>query len=186
MTRKESLHDNLVRLQRKDRSLLHVLIDVNGLWEKGKLVHSRWFVRDVTRRVELEKEILAISDQERQQMGQDLHDDLCQQLTSIEFLTRALEQKLQANSPAESAQAKEISQLTRRAITHARDLARGMFPVEYAPERPGGSASGPGLPHQSSVPDRLPVRGEYLSVSCITAQRKCTFIGSRRRPSGMR
>ena len=130
ITRKESLHDNLVRLQRKDRSLLHVLIDVNGLWEKGKLVHSRWFVRDVTRRVELEKEILAISDQERQQMGQDLHDDLCQQLTSIEFLTRALERGLQANSRTESAQAKEISQLTRRAITHARDLARGMFPVE--------------------------------------------------------
>ena len=66
---------------------LHVLIDANGLWEKGKLVHSCWFVRDVTRRVELEKEILAISDRERQQMGQDLHDDLCQQLTSIEFLT---------------------------------------------------------------------------------------------------
>jgi PAS domain S-box-containing protein len=130
LTRKESLHDNLVRLQRKDGSLLHVLIDVNGLWEKGKLVHSRWFVRDITRRVELEKEILAISDQERQQMGQDLHDDLCQQLTSIEFLTRALEQKLQANFRAESAQTKEIGQLTRRAISYARELAYGMSPLE--------------------------------------------------------
>src|SRR5208283_985676 len=121
LQQKELLHDNLVRFLRKDGSLAHVLIDANGLWEKGKLVHSRWFVRDVTRRVELEKEILAISDQERQQMGQDLHDDLCQQLTSVEFLTRALERGLQANSRTESAQAKEISQLTRRAITHARD-----------------------------------------------------------------
>jgi PAS domain S-box-containing protein len=130
LARQESLHDNLVRLQRNDRSLLHVLIDANGLWEKGKLVQSRWFVRDITRRMELEKEILAVSDRERQRIGQDLHDDLCQQLTSIEFLTRALERKLQANSRAEGAQAKEIGQLTRRAITHARELAHGMFPVE--------------------------------------------------------
>jgi PAS domain S-box-containing protein len=130
ITRKGLLHDNLVRLQRKDRSLLHVLIDGNGLWEKRKLVHTRWFVRDVTRRVELEKEILAVSDRERQRIGQDLHDDLCQQLTSIEFLTRALERRLQADSRAEGAQAKEIGQLTRRAITYARELAHGMFPVE--------------------------------------------------------
>jgi signal transduction histidine kinase len=130
ITRKGLLHDNLVRLQRKDRSLLHVFMDANGLWEKGKMVHSRWFIRDVTRRVELEKEILAVSDRERQRIGQDLHDDLCQQLTSIEFLTRALERRLQANSRAEGAQAKEIGQLTRRAITHARELAHGMFPVE--------------------------------------------------------
>jgi PAS domain S-box-containing protein len=130
ITRKGLLHDNLVRLQRKDRSLLHVLIDGNGLWEKKKLVHTRWFVRDVTRRVELEKEILAVSDRERQRIGQDLHDDLCQQLTSIEFLTRALERRLQADSRAEGAQAKEIGQLTRRAITYARELAHGMFPVE--------------------------------------------------------
>jgi PAS domain S-box-containing protein len=134
LARKEFLHDNLVRLLRKDRSLAHVLIDANGLWENGKLVHTRWFVRDVTRRLELEKEILTVSDRERQRIGQELHDDLCQQLTSVEFLTRALERRLQADSRAEAAQAKEIGQLTRRAITHTRELAHGMFPVELHAE----------------------------------------------------
>ena len=37
---------------------------------------------------------------------------------------------MQADSRAEGAQAKEIGQLTRRAITYARELAHGMFPVE--------------------------------------------------------
>jgi PAS domain S-box-containing protein len=136
---KESLHDNRLRLQRKNRSLLHVLIDANGLREEGKLVHSHWFVRDVTQRVELEKEILAISDRERLRIGQDLHDDLCQQLTSIEYLNRSLERRLQANSKAEAAQATEIGQLTRQAITHARELAHGMFPVELHKESVTGA-----------------------------------------------
>jgi len=131
LARKEWLHDYRMRLPRKDRrSFLHALVDANGLWENGKLIHTHWFIRDVTQRVELEKEILAISDRERQRIGQDLHDDLCQQLTGIEFLNRALEQRLQAGSPAEAAQAKEIGHLTRRAITYARELAHGMLPVE--------------------------------------------------------
>src|SRR5262245_19148945 len=28
----------------------HVLVDADGLWEEGRLVHSRWFVRDISRR----------------------------------------------------------------------------------------------------------------------------------------
>ncbi len=134
LARKESLHDDPLRFERKNRPLLHVLVDANGWWENGKLVHSRWFIRDVTRRVALEKEILAISDRERQRIGQDLHDDLCPQLTSIEFLNRALERRLQANGRNESAQASEIGQLTRRAMTHARELARGMSPVDPHPD----------------------------------------------------
>ena len=141
LSRRESLHDNLVRLRREDGLPLHVFIDANSLWENGKMVHSRWFIRDVTRRVELEKEILAASDRERQRIGLDLHDDLCQQLASIEFLTTALKRKLQDRSIAGAAQAREIGQLVRRAITYARDLARGMFPMELHADGLGGALS---------------------------------------------
>ncbi len=140
LARKESLHDILVRLQRQDGSLRYVFIDANCALEQGKPVQSRWFVRDVTRRVELEHEILVISDRERQRIGQDLHDDLCQQLTGIEFLARALERRLHAESQVEAAQAKEVCHLIRRAITHAHDLAHGMFPVEL---HAGGLAGAP-------------------------------------------
>jgi PAS domain S-box-containing protein len=130
LARRESVRDHLLRLLGKDRSLVHVFIDANGSWEDGKLVHSRWFVRDVTRRVELEKEILLVGERVQRRIGQDLHDDLCQQLTGIEFLGRALERRLTLNSPAEAARARELSHLTRQAITHARELAHGMSPVE--------------------------------------------------------
>jgi PAS domain S-box-containing protein len=138
LARKETLHNYPARLRRKDGSLRHILINANGLWEKGKLVHSRWFVRDVTPRVELEQEMLLIGERVQRRIGQDLHDHLCQQLAGIEFLSRALERRLAANAPTEAARARQLAQLTRQAIAHTRELARGMSLME--PE-PGGLAA---------------------------------------------
>ncbi len=84
-------------------------------------------VRDVTKRKELEQAILAISEREQQRLGQDLHDDLCQQLAAIEFLSKALQQQLEAQPQA--AKAGEIAQLIRAAIAHTRHLARGLAPL---------------------------------------------------------
>jgi len=110
------------------------LIDANGLWEQEELVHSRWFTRDITRRVELEREILAISEREQRRLGQDLHDDLCQQLAGIEFLSQRLASDLAARSAAGAPQAKEIAQMVQRAMTQTRELARGLSPVRLEAE----------------------------------------------------
>ena len=132
LAQKESLHHNLVRLRQKDGTILHTLIEANGFWENGRMVHSRWFVRDVTRRVELQKEILGIGEGVQRRIGQDLHDDLCQQLTGIEFLSQALERRLAGKSPVEAVRAREISRLTRQAIGYTRELSHTMSPMELA------------------------------------------------------
>ncbi len=51
-------------------------------------------VRDITRRKNLEKEILEISGREQRRIGQDLHDGLCQHLAGIGFMGKVLEKKL--------------------------------------------------------------------------------------------
>ncbi len=89
------------------------------------------FVRDITERKQLEQEILEISSREQQRIGQDLHDDLCQQLTGIELMCQVLEQKLAAKSKSASERAGEIARHVREAITHTRGLARGLSPVEF-------------------------------------------------------
>jgi PAS domain S-box-containing protein len=137
--RKEALRDHPAELRHQDGSVRHVLIDANGFWDKGRMLHLRWFIRDVTRRMELEKEILAIGERVRQRIGEDLHDDLCQQLTSIEFLARSLERQLSGRSPAEAVRARQITRLTRQAITHSRELAHGMYPVDLGMEGPVGA-----------------------------------------------
>ncbi len=45
------------------------------------------FMRDITERKRLEKEILEISEREQRRIGQDLHDGLCQHLAGIEMLS---------------------------------------------------------------------------------------------------
>jgi signal transduction histidine kinase len=85
--------------------------------------------RDITARKRLERQLLEISDREQRRIGQDLHDDLCQQLTGIEFMSQSLEQNLAAKFAPEAAAAAEITKLVRGAISDTRDLARGLSPV---------------------------------------------------------
>ena len=125
----EILQNCRLRLRRKNGSLMHVLIDANGLWENDRLVHTRWFVRDITRRVELEREILNISEREQRRLGRDLHDDLGQQLAGLEFLAQTLVGRLAGISKSAEAQAKEIARMAQRTMVRTRELARGLSPI---------------------------------------------------------
>jgi PAS domain S-box-containing protein len=44
----ETLRDHATVLRRSDGAVRHVRIAANSQWDAGKLMHSRWFVRDVT------------------------------------------------------------------------------------------------------------------------------------------
>ncbi len=97
-----------------------------------KLTDSRnytGFIRDITERKRLEKEILEISEREQRRIGQDLHDGLCQHLAGIEMLGQVLAQKLAAQPKEISGRAVEITKALRDAIGQTRLLARGLSPV---------------------------------------------------------
>ena len=91
-------------------------------------------LNDRRRLKELEKEILEISDRERQRLGQDLHDGLCQHLAGIELMSQVLEQKLAPKSKADAARVADIAKHVRDAISQTRLLARGLFPVTLESE----------------------------------------------------
>jgi two-component system NtrC family sensor kinase len=52
LRRGESLHDYAADLRGKDGSVKHVLINSNVLWEDGKFIHTRCFIRDMTQHVQ--------------------------------------------------------------------------------------------------------------------------------------
>jgi len=85
---------------------------------------------DITERDRLEQQILTIAEQERERIGQDLHDGLCQLLSGIKFKTTLLEQKLEEKAPAEASDARSIEGLLNTAIQQARNIARGLHPVD--------------------------------------------------------
>ncbi len=94
---------------------------------------------EVRERRQLEKRVLEISDREQARIGQDLHDGLCQHLVSTAFSANLLHEKLAAEARPEARAAGQIATLLDDAITQARQLARGLYPVRL---EAGGLAMG--------------------------------------------
>jgi signal transduction histidine kinase len=84
---------------------------------------------DITERKRLEAEILKISEQQQQRIGQDLHDGICQQMAGIELMSQVLQQNLAEKSRAAADQAALIGERVRDTISETRRLARGLCPV---------------------------------------------------------
>jgi signal transduction histidine kinase len=93
--------------------------------------HGRvWYFRDITERLRTGRQILEAGERERQRIGQDLHDDLCQHLTGITCIGRVLHQRLQSRLPDEAPSAGQLVDLVEQAIERAREIARGLQPLQ--------------------------------------------------------
>jgi PAS domain S-box-containing protein len=90
------------------------------------------------KRRQLEEEILHISEREQQRIGQDLHDDLGQQLAGVWMMSTVLTRNLAKSSPVNEPAASHISDVLKKAVAMTRNLARGLHPVA---EEPGGLIS---------------------------------------------
>jgi signal transduction histidine kinase len=116
-----------------------VVLDASAFREEGKIVHLRWFVRDITRRKQLEREVLAISERERRAFSRELHDSLGQQLSGIAYVTNVLRDRLREAHSPEVAGAAHVSDLLKLAIEQVRALAQGLSPVRSEPEGLGAA-----------------------------------------------
>ena len=91
---------------------------------------NRKLEREIQRRKGLEGEILEISDREQQRIGQELHDELCQHLTAVAFMTRAVALRLKNHRVIEFDDLDKISELVNQGATNARNIARGLHTAE--------------------------------------------------------
>jgi PAS domain S-box-containing protein len=86
--------------------------------------------RDITDRRRLEREILEISESERRNFGQELHDDLGQQLTGVMMMSGILADDLRKKSPRQADDLEELVRLLKHAMHSARRMAKGLYPTE--------------------------------------------------------
>ncbi|MDB6154236.1 MAG: sensor histidine kinase [Chthoniobacteraceae bacterium] len=85
--------------------------------------------QQVIEREHLESALLDATENERERLGQDLHDGVCQQLTGTALLTRVMFNSLSQRAAPEAPQAKKIIELISSAVDQARALAKGLHPV---------------------------------------------------------
>jgi signal transduction histidine kinase len=98
-----------------------------------KLSNQRALASAQAALVESEKQILNVSEGERQSIGADLHDNLGQQLTAIELLCHSLREDLKGQPKLQARMAK-ICHFLQESVAQTRQLARGLTPVSLTTE----------------------------------------------------
>ena len=107
--------------------VLHALSRTKRRFTKSEL----YFLEIVTnivaggiQRSFLEKEVLKIAEAERQRIGQDLHDTVCQELTGAGLFAKRLQQALKQKGSSESTGARELVGIISRAAAQVRNITR--------------------------------------------------------------
>ncbi len=128
--RKKGSNDIETMLLHKNGRKVNVSLTLSPIRDRdGQTTGFSKIVRDITDRRRLEKEILEISDREKQRIGQDLHDDLCQHLVGISLVSNLLYEELAHLGLKQAEDARHVTELVRHAVDHARSLARGLSPL---------------------------------------------------------
>lgn len=83
----------------------------------------------------LERELLTVSSNERNLMGQELHDEICQHLVGTTLAAQVLCQRLLQQDNALASDAQGIIGLIESGISKTRQLARGLLLSEIEPAR---------------------------------------------------
>lgn len=115
---------------------LFLLIDRASEFQIRTLAHERALARDledeIANRRALERRLLDVGEGERNAVGQELHDGVCQQLSAAYLGARLLERDLSGPGTPAGAQAARLADLLDAAQHDARLLARGLNPGQLA------------------------------------------------------
>ncbi len=131
--RGRSAHDVETLFLAKGGREVEVSLTLSPIRDQARhIVGFSKIVRDITERIQLEREILEISEREKQRLGQDLHDDLCQQLVGIALLANLLIEDMKKQGLEPPQEAYQIRKLSNEAVENARNIARGLCPLNLA------------------------------------------------------
>jgi two-component system, LuxR family, sensor kinase FixL len=112
--------------RRKDGSVFPVDLAVSEVEPRRRFTG---IIRDITRRKELEREIVEIASLEQRRIGQDLHDSVGQELTALNILAQDLSDALRTDPLNAPMLVRQIVKGLQRSQRELRAVLRGLLPV---------------------------------------------------------
>lgn len=112
--------------------LLNVFTDIMPIKqaEEAMRIAKEKAEASLNRAIAAEEKVVSTSEEIQRRLGQELHDGLGQKLTGGALLCKALEDRLTALGLPEAEDASRLVAQMNDAVNEARDIARGLFPVE--------------------------------------------------------
>lgn len=153
--RKSGVAEEIIHCPRADGREVYVRAKVTAMHRRGEEGYV-FCASDITKEKMLEAELVRISENEQRRIGQDIHDDLCSQLSGIGCLTKVLEQKLRESHSEEAEMMESITGMVAQAGTKAREIAKGLVPAVLETQ---------GL--ASALRELAARRRELFGVNCI-------------------
>ncbi len=123
------LSDIELPMRRHDGTQFWVIASFQVLVFRGEKCFIAGFY-DITERLRLEKEVLDISGREQRRIGQELHDDICQDLVGISTLIQAIANKLTDYDASVAERAGYVAELVNKTNEKTQRLAHGLFPQD--------------------------------------------------------
>jgi two-component system CheB/CheR fusion protein len=116
--------------QHKAGSIFPIELEVT---EVGHLGLYSAIIRDISRRKQLERDVVEIASLEQQRLGERLHDGCGQELTALGLLADSLADSLKENMSGDFKVARKIEQGIKSVLGQVRNIARGLAQREVDP-----------------------------------------------------
>ncbi len=114
--------------QDKSECIAILSAEVIQIHNKNMVILS---LTDITEKRILEHELLSISEKERRNIGQDLHDDIIPHLIGIDVMMKAMVQQVQKKKKIDILDLNEIRKLLIEAVVKVRQLSKGLCPAYF-------------------------------------------------------
>ena len=128
------LHNHEFSVSSKGVPPRHFAINAVGRFERGSLVRIWGSCVEVTERVEMERRMVAVLEEQQERIGRDLHDSVGQLLTGIRMLSENLGARHFAPTDEGYAAARKVTSFAEEALQRVREICRGLVPPQLYQE----------------------------------------------------
>jgi len=116
-------------------SARHFSVNAVGRIERGQLMRIWGSCSDITARVEMERRMVAVLEEQQDRIGQDLHDTVGQLLTGVRMLGENLVARLSGQVEEATVDvARRMNGFAAEAVQRVREICRGLAPPQLLQE----------------------------------------------------